>query len=358
MKKHKLSPSHAFKSLRESPRFSKPKVLVVIIAFAIIGSIFLFLSHAATPTANIQPETGTVASPAITGSDTNASGGSYVQFKAAGTGGNSGASCTDPLNAGPSNASILTASAPITVTQANAVIQNVNVNGGITVNAANVTIKNFRAGFIDNSHGTGTIVQDGELTGAGSGEGAVVYSNYTLKCVNVHNSFDGLKVFGNVNISYSYIHDMNAIVCPDKSCGNTGYTHNDGIQMGGGSNVSITNSRFERTGINSGIFIDPDQGTIDNVTIDHNYFDGDNVANTNPLATIYLIFVVSSGSAPQFGLPTNVRITNNTFGSHYKYPEPDSLCGDIVLSNNTFAANGAPIPLHRFACNAPYTSHI
>jgi hypothetical protein len=93
MKKHKPSPSNIFKNLRETPSLNKKRGLIVIIAFAIIGSIFLFLSHAATPTANIQPETGTVASPAITGSDTNASGGSYVQFKAAGTGGGGGTNC-------------------------------------------------------------------------------------------------------------------------------------------------------------------------------------------------------------------------------------------------------------------------
>ena len=54
---------------------------VFVLAFAIIGSITLIATHAATPTASLEPETSSsITAPAVAGSDSTASGGGYVQF--------------------------------------------------------------------------------------------------------------------------------------------------------------------------------------------------------------------------------------------------------------------------------------
>lgn len=84
MKKKKTSTKAKVFSTRLG-KFSldRTTLLAVVIIFAGIGSALILLTRAATPTSNIEPENKTVASPAITGNDSNASGGSYVQFKKA-----------------------------------------------------------------------------------------------------------------------------------------------------------------------------------------------------------------------------------------------------------------------------------
>lgn len=83
-KRHKLHPGITLFRSREVP------IAIFIVVFAVAGGIFLFVTKAATPTANIEPESGTVTSPAVMGTDATASGGRYIQFKAGsvGTGGN------------------------------------------------------------------------------------------------------------------------------------------------------------------------------------------------------------------------------------------------------------------------------
>lgn len=55
--------------------------------FALIGVIAFIVSRAATPATSLEAENSTVSSPAVKGADATASGGSYVQFKAASGGG-------------------------------------------------------------------------------------------------------------------------------------------------------------------------------------------------------------------------------------------------------------------------------
>lgn len=50
--------------------------------FAAIGTVTLLLTRAATPTANLEPENGTITSPAATVSNATASGGQAVKFQA------------------------------------------------------------------------------------------------------------------------------------------------------------------------------------------------------------------------------------------------------------------------------------
>ena len=74
----------------QTRKVNKLLFLIFILFFAAVGSALLLLTHAATPTASIEPENGTLATNAITGTDSNASGGGYVQFKAPVSGGGSG----------------------------------------------------------------------------------------------------------------------------------------------------------------------------------------------------------------------------------------------------------------------------
>jgi beta-glucanase (GH16 family) len=63
-------------------------VIVFVVAVASIGSYLLFHSHAATPTASLESERGSVNNPAASKTDATASGGKAVLFGPASTGSN------------------------------------------------------------------------------------------------------------------------------------------------------------------------------------------------------------------------------------------------------------------------------
>jgi hypothetical protein len=72
----------SLKSLRFKPvrQLNNVHAAVFGVSFAAIGAMFLFSSHAATPAVSIEPENGALVSCATSGSDSNASGGQFVQF--------------------------------------------------------------------------------------------------------------------------------------------------------------------------------------------------------------------------------------------------------------------------------------
>lgn len=78
MKKPKNKLAKRFTKLKESPNLRSKKVLFYIVGFAVVGTL-LFITRAATPSSNIEPEDGTGS--AVIGNDPNASGGQFVQFK-------------------------------------------------------------------------------------------------------------------------------------------------------------------------------------------------------------------------------------------------------------------------------------
>lgn len=66
-----------YRAARENQRITS---IIVVLVTAAVGVHFLFGAHAASPSAAIEAESGTVSCPAQVESDSNASGGSYVQF--------------------------------------------------------------------------------------------------------------------------------------------------------------------------------------------------------------------------------------------------------------------------------------
>ena len=225
---------------------------------------------------------------------------------------------------GPSNRSILVNSGPITITQDGAVVQNVNVTGQITVAANNVTIRNFRANNIyKNTDKGGLLLEYGDIHGEqnDSADG-VVWSDYTARYLNVSNLFDAFKAHGNVLIENCWVHDLKFKTGPSAGAG--GYTHNDGVQVSSGSNVTVRNSTFERNLGNSAIFIDADQGPISNVLIEGNKLGGGG----------FTLYSIQSRSAPQFGRPTNVTIRNNVFTEEHHYDYATIAATGTTWTNN------------------------
>ena len=231
---------------------------------------------------------------------------------------------------GPSNRNILVNSGPITITTDGAVVQNINVTGQITVAANNVTIRNFRANNIYKNPGkVGLLMEYGDIHGEqnDSADG-VVWSDYTARYLNVYNIFDAFKAHGNVLIENCWVHDLKFKTGPAAGAG--GYTHNDGVQVSSGNNVTVRNSIFERNLGNSAIFIDADQGPISNVTIEGNRLGGGG----------FTLYSIQSRSAPQFGRPTNVMIRNNVFTEEHHYDYATIAATGTTWTNNRNLSGG------------------
>ena len=151
----------------------------------------------------------------------------------------------------------LTPSGSLTVTQNGAVIDAKDVNGSITVQANNVTIKRTRirnprgmAIWVDPNN-TGLVVEDVELDGTGNGDAtsAVGYSNFTLRRVHIHHYGEGPAANGNVLIEDSYMHSFTNFISQG--------AHQDGIQMEWGSNQTVRHNTILMNvdGANSAIWV-------------------------------------------------------------------------------------------------------
>ncbi len=108
-------------------------------------------------------------------------------------------------------------------------------------------------------------------------------SNFTLRRVEISRTVDGVHVHGtpvrldphagNVTIAGSWIHDL----IHYKDTSHTDGTHNDGLQIVGGRNISVTGTRIDGTIYTSAFMIAKDRNDISNVTINGNWLAGGSV---------------------------------------------------------------------------------
>lgn len=212
----------------------------------------------------------------------------------------------------------------LTVSQNGAIVEGVDVDGEIRVNADNVTIRNFRANNVSMGiKHTGLILEDGELHGAkNSHASGVISANYIARRLNVHGLDDGFKANGNVTIENCWVHDL-AFRELDE-----GTSHNDGVQISSGSTVTIINSRFERIKGTSAIFIKPDQGAISNVTLSDNILGGG----------AYSLYVVNTET---HGAPTEIKILRNTFLNENEFGPMNIETPGVILQENRSSTGGA-----------------
>lgn len=221
---------------------------VAVLVFAVIGTMLLIPSQAATPTASYEAEAGTRSGNATAVSDSSASGASAVKFSATAS---FQANCInkpsdcgypDATNTGPQPGVPLANSGCVTAGTNGQTVEKLNITDcNITVNADNVTIKNVRITGctyypIDYSGHTGLVIQDTEIDSTCSQTTAgMSFDNYTAIRMHVHGSADGFKANSNVTIRDSYIHDLWV----------TADSHNDGTQSTGGSNVTLTHNTYD-----------------------------------------------------------------------------------------------------------------
>lgn len=268
--------------------------------------------------------------------------------------------------------SLTTQAGDLTITTPGTVVSAKNITGRINVNAANVTIRDCQMYGVNILNtipdGSGPVIEYCKISppncwtyAQGATEGGIQYANYSVSWTEITNTFDGLKAFGNVTVDNCYIHHMS----PCSNAGNTGggYAHGDGIQTGGGSGLTVSNSFFGRTGENSGIFLFRDAaggyGTnpINNVSIT-------NCTITQSGNFGFWIEEASDPSIPSGDkVPTNVTVNNLYLGcahnTNYLYPSGTAVAptwrGKLQMYfptttfvstgwGNVYSLNGTPTP--------------
>jgi hypothetical protein len=193
---------------------------------------------------------------------------------------------------------------PMTITTPGAVIENVIINGTLTIAADNVTIRNCLIQHFSNwgvlsNNATNTRVEYCDIDGTGStkttGLGIGGGTNSAIIGCDIRGMVIGINMFGPAEIRDNYIHDL-----ADTSS-NPDDRHFDGIRVAGGQDGSViehnTISMPTGAGGTAAIFIKTEYGAIDGITVKGNLMYGD------PSYTMY----VESTTSPI----TNVTIEDN-----------------------------------------------
>lgn len=257
----------------------------------------------------------------------------------------------------------------VTISTDGATYSAKNVSGKILINANNVTIEDCQAyavvvgeGFTNAQiHYCKILPPNCWAAVAGAAQAGISFANYTVTYTEISNTFDGLKAFGAVSIDNCWIHDMSC--CSDAGNTGGGYPHGDGLQSGGGDGLIITNSAFERTGEDSGIFLFRDSAggfapnQIKNVDINGvTIYKGGNFGLFVPEAT-------EPGLPPGDKSPSNMSIQNlylgcadstgyltgcvattaPTWRGRLNWYHPTTHYSPEVW-NNVYAINGTPSP--------------
>jgi 3-phytase len=129
------------------------------------------------------------------------------------------------------------------------VVDRKEITGRLYVDHANVKVKCSRildGVQVGSSSNTSRNLQMwlstvGDPKGIRAGS-AVRYGGFTLRRVNILGTFDGMRVYGNVDVRDTYIHDLYRTTDTTQS---NGMTHNDGVQISGGSNNVFKHNTFD-----------------------------------------------------------------------------------------------------------------
>jgi hypothetical protein len=264
----------------------------------------------------------------------------------------SGATTTSAARPSTTTAGVrgsLKPSGSVTVTRAGAVIENLDVQGSITVRANDVTIRNVRVragghfgiNVVQGVHGTlidhVDIEMSGDATAAigGLGDHDGSHStkpgdNVTVRYSHLHGNGDGIKAVNFGLYEHNYIHMR-------RPAGSV--RHIDGIQSSGRSSWTARYNWVDQAysaGFNSAIFVQAYSGSRDvpskNITITNNWVNG----------ALYTI-QTEDGKNGNSGLLSNIQIDDNVFYRDYKYGAYRPR-GDIRGNGGHWADSGLRVP--------------
>lgn len=287
--------------------------ITAIAAFAVVGSILLVSSHAATPTASIEAEGGAVSSAASVISDSTASGSRAVKFGTSTGGGGTGGIPAAGSYVQPGTVGYLGSTSALTVYQnggaspagcswqsyglrcdSDVNFDHVWIKGGIYwTGTGHLTITNsiieggdaWYVVYQQNSAGTNantlmTITDStlrwpaGSVYPSGTDVGPIWPNSdgrQDIERDDISGMPQGLNPTSNSKIIGNYIHDLFQNGCGSGPC------HIDGIFSQGGDNILIQNNYVSapvRTDVTAGVFFQNLGATNTGVKVYANYILG------------------------------------------------------------------------------------
>lgn len=342
---HKFSPS--WQTNWDKKVHNYLPILAVVVVFGGLGTALLLTSHAATPVASLQAESGTVSATASNVADTTASDGHAVKF-GSGSGGGA-ASCQAPANTpgGPDGLGGCFPGAfntgyphglpgdtrtPVTLTNYtglcdirtdNLVIDSKLLNcGGMLVYAKNVTIKNSKivGPILTNADDASLTITDTEVDGSSDHSQTTGDGNLTLLRINAYGNQHEVHCSYNCSVQDSWLHD-------NYDGGALGW-HENGFITNGGADFTIRhNSVYCTGGCTGDITLIPDDN-VTNMTIDRNLL----VASPSSAFCLY----PSSNHPGKPGTVQQIKVTNNVFqhGSNNKCATYGPIAGWDTPNSN------------------------
>ena len=242
----------------------------------------------------------------------------------------------DATNTGVPPGTTLTPSGGITISANNATVSGITTSGSVNITGAGVTLKNSKVGEVlvygaaGNTANPRVTISDVEIDCGGPGSKGVQgsfgdhFQNVNLVRVNIHNCEDGLFAEGDFTVTDSFIHDL-------ATCGSC---HNDGMQIFGGSRITIEHNRIYGSDTSAIQFCN-------------------NTTNCSPMSNTLINNNLLAGGGWTLYCPkvstSNFRITNNHFSTIF-YPKVGGFgaatdCGGEIQSGNVIHETGQPITL-------------
>ena len=235
-----------------------------------------------------------------------------------------------PTNTGPTDATNLQEVSGSIITEDGTVLENVRIKGQVTINANNVTIRNFILdangavyGIRATNKNTGIRIEHGELLNASS---ALIYGNgFTAVALNIHESgADGLKVQGEGGptvVERCWIHHI----------GKNPEAHADGNQSIGAADVVFRYNHFDLPITtpapykqNACFILQTKTGAIKNFVIDHNWLNGGG----------WMIYIPKENFE-------DIHVTNNKFGRDFRFGVMNGR--PTTFEGNVWEDNGEPV---------------
>ena len=261
----------------------------------------------------------------------------------------------------------------IVVTEAGTVIENRDIRGFVVVQAADVVIRNSivrgsgpgtaNRGLVTCNHSacTNLLVEDVTLVPDYPSVwlNGVFGHDYTARRVDTFNVVDGFQIHNvrnnggpvNVVIEDSWCHDM-SFFAVDPNHGNT-ETHNDCIQIQGGSNITITGNNLESfmstdagdqtydaRNRGSALMVTPNAAPVSGAVVTGNWLDGGYAS---------AFFTTSKFPTMHFGTFSGNWFGRNQFdhgrGSRYqiRVAQPEAITFDVPLTTNMWEDGSGPL---------------
>ncbi len=236
----------------------------------------------------------------------------------------------DASNTGvPPGTKLTVVNGDLEVTKAGAVVSGKDIRGCVTVDAPNVTIRDSKVtctayygiGSFTGEYSGGRLrIEDVEVDCQDHNTTAVGSFNVTALRMNIHGCENGFDIDNTFTVQDTYIHDLYE--------GATG--HADGIQLAGGSNITITHNTIFDPGGTSAIISNPDKNS--NVLVQSNLMAGG----------AYTLYCPSDSSTDYRVIGNRVSTVFSSKGGEYG---PWTDCGKVAVNTgNVWDNTLSPLP--------------